>query len=155
MVTNSSRYFEAPTAHGAGGKLKPGNKSDVSYPTWQVWKKPLGSGKHAVLAINLSEQRQTIAVSYLELGLQLRVRFQIIRNARIENVGTYQSCMVSKSRIIWKQTVAAGKSVRATDVWTGVEVTRGVGRTGLAFGGIGSHDSVFLVLELDEPALSS
>ena len=26
----------------------------------------------------------------------LRVRFHIIRNARIENVGKYQSCMVSK-----------------------------------------------------------
>ena len=36
----------------------------------------------------------------------LRVRFHIIRNACIENVGKYQSCMVSKLRIIWKQTVA-------------------------------------------------
>ena len=35
----------------------------------------------------------------------LRVRFHIIRNARIENVGKSQSCMVSKLRIIWKQTV--------------------------------------------------
>ena len=35
----------------------------------------------------------------------LRVRFHIIRNERIENVGKYQSCMVSKVRIIWKQTV--------------------------------------------------
>ena len=35
----------------------------------------------------------------------VRVRFQIIRNARIENLGKYQSCMVSKLRIIWKQTV--------------------------------------------------
>ena len=30
------------------------------------------------------------------------VRFHIIRNARIENVGKSQSCMVSKLRIIWK-----------------------------------------------------
>ena len=37
----------------------------------------------------------------------LRVRFHIIRKVRIENVGKYQSCMVSKLRIIWKQTVAA------------------------------------------------
>ena len=37
----------------------------------------------------------------------LRVRFHNIRNVRIENVGKYQSCMVSKLRIIWKQTVAA------------------------------------------------
>ena len=35
----------------------------------------------------------------------LRVRFQIIGNARIENVGKSQSCMVSKLPIIWKQTV--------------------------------------------------
>ena len=35
----------------------------------------------------------------------IRVRFQIIGNARIENVGKSQSCMVSKLRIVWKQTV--------------------------------------------------
>ena len=35
----------------------------------------------------------------------IRVRFHIIRNAYIENVGKSQSCMVSKLRIIWKQTV--------------------------------------------------
>ena len=33
----------------------------------------------------------------------LRVRFQIIGNARIKNVGKSQSCMVSKLPIIWKQ----------------------------------------------------
>ena len=31
------------------------------------------------------------------------VRFQTIRNARIENVGQSQSCMVFKLRIVWKQ----------------------------------------------------
>ena len=36
----------------------------------------------------------------------VRVRFHLIRNAQIENVGKSQSCMVSKLRIIWKQTVA-------------------------------------------------
>ena len=35
----------------------------------------------------------------------VRVRFHIIRNARIETVGKSQSCMVSNLRIIWKQTV--------------------------------------------------
>ena len=35
----------------------------------------------------------------------VRVRFHIIRNACIENVGKSQSCMVSKLRIVWKQTV--------------------------------------------------
>ena len=34
------------------------------------------------------------------------MRFHIIRNACIENVGKSESCMVSKLRIIWKQTVA-------------------------------------------------
>ena len=41
----------------------------------------------------------------------VRVRFHIIRNARIENVGKSQSCMVSKLRIIWKQTVASTRFV--------------------------------------------
>ena len=36
---------------------------------------------------------------------RLRVRFQIIGNACIKNVGKSQSCMVSKLPIIWKQTV--------------------------------------------------
>ena len=50
----------------------------------------------------------------------IRVRFHIIRNARIENVGKSQSCMVSKLRMIWKQTVG------------GDEVTRGAEKGGLA-----------------------
>ena len=36
---------------------------------------------------------------------QVRVRFHIIGNTRIKNVGKYQSCMFSKLPIIWKQTV--------------------------------------------------
>ena len=36
---------------------------------------------------------------------QLRVRFHIFRTARIQIVGKYQSCMGSKLRIIWKQTI--------------------------------------------------
>ena len=40
-----------------------------------------------------------------ESAQQLRVRVHRIRNERIENVGEYQSCMVSKLRIICKQTV--------------------------------------------------
>ena len=42
------------------------------------------------------------AYSLLE---RLRVRFHIIRTARIKTVGKYQSCMVSKLPMIWKQTV--------------------------------------------------
>ena len=36
---------------------------------------------------------------------KVRVRFHIIRTARIDNVGKSQSCTVSKLPIIWKQTV--------------------------------------------------
>ena len=32
-----------------------------------------------------------------------RVRFHIIRNARIENVGKIQSCMAFKLRVLWNQ----------------------------------------------------
>ena len=35
----------------------------------------------------------------------VRVRFHIIRNARIENVAASQSRTVSKLRMVWKQTV--------------------------------------------------
>ena len=37
----------------------------------------------------------------------IRVRLHIIRNEILENVCKTQSCMVSKLRIIWKQTVRA------------------------------------------------
>ena len=42
---------------------------------------------------------------YLRSVKHIRVRFQIIGNALIENTGKYQSCMVSKLPIIRKQTV--------------------------------------------------
>ena len=45
----------------------------------------------------------------------LRVRFHIIRNARIENVGKSQSCMVSKSRMLWKQTVRLAATANSAD----------------------------------------
>ena len=43
-------------------------------------------------------------LSEMSLALGVEVRFHINRNARIESVGKYQSCMVSKLRIIWKRT---------------------------------------------------
>ena len=46
----------------------------------------------------------------------LRVRFHIIRNACIENVGKSQSCMVSKVRMIWKQTVAGARGQQAREL---------------------------------------
>ena len=71
------------------------------------------------LVMNTLGQLNTGAVGGVELGSDLqggsgvdtnpantiRVRFQIIGNARIDNVGKSQSCMVSKLPIIWKQTV--------------------------------------------------
>ena len=39
----------------------------------------------------------------------LRVRFHIIGNACIKNVGKFQSCMASKLPIICKQTVLVGE----------------------------------------------
>ena len=69
LVANSSTYFEAPTVHGASGKLRPGNKSDISFPEWQVWRKPLSNGAQAVLIINIDTQPHTVQVSFAELGL--------------------------------------------------------------------------------------
>ena len=42
------------------------------------------------------------------------VRFHVIRNARISNVGESQSCMVSKLRMMWKQGVVQANADRAT-----------------------------------------
>ena len=59
---------------------------------------------------------ETPARATAEQQAELRVRFHIIRSARIENVGKYQSCMVSKLRIIWKQTVALAVDARLRSV---------------------------------------
>ena len=84
------------------------------------------------------EQART-KLEELSQAARVAVRFHIIRNARIENVGKYQSCMVSKLRITWKQTreaeeetvPAAALLAGATDdakrlmlekVWTRVDV---------------------------------
>ena len=53
------------------------------------------------------------------------VRFHIIRNARIENVGKYQSCMLSNLRIIWKQTVVpTAPTVAVSTAGTGISSRR-------------------------------
>ena len=52
------------------------------------------------------ETSETVALTALiSRFVDVRVRFQIIGHARIKNVGKYQSCMVSKLPVIWKQTV--------------------------------------------------
>ena len=54
------------------------------------------------------ETSETVALTALiSRFVDVRVRFQIIGHARIKNVGKYQSCMVSKLPVIWKQTVCA------------------------------------------------
>ena len=45
-------------------------------------------------------------LQHLAALVVMQVRSDIIRSARIKHVGKSQSCMVSKLRIIWKQTVA-------------------------------------------------
>ena len=53
-------------------------------------------------------QQEAVEKENVAMAVQkVLVRFQIIRNARIERVGKSQSCMVCKLRIIWKQTVRA------------------------------------------------
>ena len=55
------------------------------------------------LRLILEPLRSGLVTHYVPPGLLAadQVRFHIIRNARIENVGKSQSCMVSKLRIIW------------------------------------------------------
>ena len=56
--------------------------------------------------LELDSAHTSAALSEWACALRhIRVRFQIIGNARITNVGKSQSCMVSKLRVLWKQTV--------------------------------------------------
>ena len=67
-------------------------------------------------------------------GEGIRVRFQLIGNACIKNVGKYQSCMVSQLPIIWKQTVvltasidiSCKASVISSTTWSGVTPDCGI-----------------------------
>ena len=78
---------------------------------------PFFSGDQELLgsAGNANEVLEQDTVPDLESGAQvvIRVRFHIIRNACIENEGKSQSCMVSKLRIIWKQTVVSRRCCRS------------------------------------------
>ena len=64
----------------------------------------------AELKNQLEQQRAAADAEIEQVQGQLRVRFHIIRNACIVYVGEYQSCMVSKVRIIWKQTVSQAQA---------------------------------------------
>ena len=62
LLANSTVFFDAPTAHGASGKTG----KNVTYPTWQVWRKPLEqpAGAQAVLLINLSDEPQDVSFEF-------------------------------------------------------------------------------------------
>ena len=65
--------------------------------------------------MDLHESRVVSFEEGSALAAQIQVRIHIIRNARIDNVGKSQSCMVSKVRIIWIQ-----KEASTTDPRQGV-----------------------------------
>lgn len=69
-VLNSSAYFMAPTAHGAGAKLGPA----VRYPEWQVWAKPQAEGRVAVLFLNLADRPADASIELSALSLGARAR---------------------------------------------------------------------------------
>ena len=92
---------------------------NIAFPVWQAWSKPLGSGKLAVLVINISTEPQDVSILYATLGIP------VTRG------------IASKNR----------RAVTAVDAWTGDAVGKGVvGKDGLILAAIPSHDSVFLVL---------
>ena len=134
IIANSSTYFDAATAHGAGGNISP-KTPKITYPDWQVWTKPLATGgdrganQMAVLVINISEDPQSVSISYETLGINAK---------RVEAEGWSDN---GNKDVAGKRT-----KVTAKDAWTNVEVEAGVGKTGLSLDSIASHDSAFLVL---------
>ena len=62
--------------------------------------------RHRVCKAPGLEADSQTQLSYIPLRcpVGIRVRFHIIGNARIKNVGKSQSCLVSKLPIIWKRT---------------------------------------------------
>lgn len=83
----------------------------------------------AVLVINISEDPQSVSISYETLGINAK---------RVEAEGWSDN---GNKDVAGKRT-----KVTAKDAWTNVEVEAGVGKTGLSLDSIASHDSAFLVL---------
>ena len=73
-----------------------------------VVKKVVGTRPVRPVSLLLALLTPTAILSSFSLPLELRVRFHIIGNARIKNVGKSQSCLVSKLPIIWKRTRSYG-----------------------------------------------
>ena len=61
-----------------------------------------------LLVVQNQYRLRLLSSSFPSKLLNLRVRFQIIGNERIKNVGKSQLCMVSKLPIIWKRTRSYG-----------------------------------------------
>ena len=76
-------------------------KTDTDETTLSTGEGAAAVGMQAVVPVGEAEGSDEAAEADRQ---DVRVRFHIIRNERIENVGKSQSCMVSKLRIIWKQT---------------------------------------------------
>ena len=86
------------------GQLDPSAMGRALEGPWSERSEPIAT---AGVALSTKDKAKAKLASARERGAaaEVRVRVHIIGNAHIENVGKYQSCMVSKVRIIWKQTV--------------------------------------------------
>ena len=94
--------------------------STTSTPTSAAWQSSQKRNQPCAGARKREERDERRIIRECSPGCEfpcgcLRVRLHIIRNERIENVGKSQSCMVSKLRIICKQTVQrTGSAASAT-----------------------------------------
>ena len=93
---------------GRGTAFTPPSASDAAAMAMQAERVRMA----AVRQVSRDSGVDTSSVAGRNRGGSIRVRFHIIRNACIEYVGESQSCMVSKLRIIRKQTVPGGSEWR-------------------------------------------
>ena len=122
MVSLTAQLAEAGDAQetgSTGGWLEPAERAALRAelePLALMVNHGLGQARQALTAWEqqYSEMLEQ-ALRDQEKKQQVRVRFHIICNARTENVGKYQSCMVSKLRMIWKQQVEAESGAAAQE----------------------------------------
>lgn len=124
VVSASEQTFLAATESGAAG----GNGGNQSLPLWQVYYKPLGPGKAALLLLNISPDPRDISVSleHLPIWISTEGERQAGRQAQ------------AKPR--------RESSVALSDVWTGKAVAHSGGSTFTAKA-VAGHASVFLIAE--------
>ena len=120
LVKDGDGTFATNTAGGNGG--------NQSLPLWQVYYKPLGPGKAALLLLNISPDPRDISVSleHLPIWISTEGERQAGRQAQ------------AKPR--------RGSSVALSDVWTGKAVSHSGGSTFTAKA-VAGHASVFLIAE--------